>query len=199
MFLRSRFVVGRRAGVPSFRHALRPGRVQYGSDRSAQSYSLGSGSASKWPLVRALCPAFRFRTRHAGQPVRRADSPGETGCPRFKTAKLSYWGYICTSPNRGQAPDATFLWPWQRCKSGLPMRRRRSLRDWCDLFPLQNSCGCDGALCYQRSAGVCAGERELGRTLARERPRCRCPHRIRSRSGPPPPSSRPGCCCRQSA
>jgi hypothetical protein len=40
---------------------------------------VGSGSASKWPLVRALHPAPRFRSRQAGQPVWRANCTGETG------------------------------------------------------------------------------------------------------------------------
>ena len=75
---------------PSFRRAFRPGRTSYGSCRSAPFNSVGSGTASKWPLVRAVHPASRFRFRQAGQPVRRVDQSGETGDPLFKTASLSY-------------------------------------------------------------------------------------------------------------
>ena len=69
------------------------------------------------------CPASRFRFRQAGQPVRRASSSGETGRSRFKTAKRSYQGYICTSLNCGQAGRATFLWQWRKCTKAGCLRR----------------------------------------------------------------------------
>jgi len=63
-------------------HIAWSGRTGYGSVHR-DVYSVGSGAASKWPLVRALpAPPLRFRSQEAGQPDQARALAAESGATR---------------------------------------------------------------------------------------------------------------------